>query len=76
MVVADRKHATRPVRGASSAAGVAVQYRVQYYSPLDHTWRLYASYARLELARLCVVRLLECGVEARVVHYGCCPTGT
>ena len=57
----------------SSPGGAARQYRVQYHSPADSQWQMYATFRSRDLAEDCEKQLQKRGYESRVVAYAICP---
>jgi hypothetical protein len=58
----------------SGPGGVARQYRVQYQTPEDGDWHMYASFRSRDLAEDCERQLNKRGYKSRVVAYALCPT--
>ena len=52
---------------------VARQFRVQYHSEIDPTWRMYASYQDRVDAEACLQKLRHSGCPARLVGYTIAP---
>ena len=58
----------------STPGGQARQFRVQYRSLRERTWRLYACFRSPDQAEACVRKLLRRGENARMIGYRFCPT--